>query len=187
MLYIMRHGRTDWNEVYKLQGSVDIPLNDSGRSMAIEAGEKYKDMHIDVCYCSPLSRARETAELVLKGRDVPIIEDSRLREMSFGVCEGVENVFEHPEIPAYKLFKDPINYVAPEGAETFEELYERTGEFMREVIKPELMKGRDILIVGHGAMNGSIIGRANNTPLEKFWDNLGRNCELTQIESSLIL
>ena len=49
MLYIMRHGRTDWNEMYKLQGSVDIPLNDTGRQMALEAGEKYQDMHIDVC------------------------------------------------------------------------------------------------------------------------------------------
>ena len=70
MLYIMRHGRTDWNEMYKLQGSVDIPLNDTGRQMALEAGEKYQDMHIDVCYCSPLSRARETAELVLKDREM---------------------------------------------------------------------------------------------------------------------
>ena len=50
MLYIMRHGQTDWNKVHRLQGSTDIPLNDEGRRMALEAGEKYKDLHIDVCY-----------------------------------------------------------------------------------------------------------------------------------------
>ena len=181
MLYIMRHGRTDWNEMYKLQGSVDIPLNDTGRQMALEAGEKYQDMHIDVCYCSPLSRARETAELVLKDRNVPIIVDTRLREMSFGICEGVRNVYEHPELPVYKLFKDPVNYIPPENGESFEELFARTGEFMEKVIEPQLAEGKDILIVGHGAMNGSIISRVRKTPLEKFWDNLGGNCELTQL------
>ena len=93
MLYIMRHGQTDWNKVHRLQGSTDIPLNDEGRRMALEAGKKYKDLHIDVCYCSPLKRAQETAELVLKGRDIPIITDDRLREMSFGLCEGEESVF----------------------------------------------------------------------------------------------
>lgn len=181
MLYIMRHGQTDWNKVHRLQGSTDIPLNDEGRRMALEAGEKYRDLHIDVCYCSPLKRAQETAELVLKGRDIPIITDDRLREMSFGVCEGEENVFEHPELPVYKLFKDPVNYIPPENAESFEELYARTGQFMEAVVRPELSKGRDVLIVGHGAMNGSIIGRVRNTPLNKFWDNLGGNCELTKL------
>ena len=72
MLYIIRHGKTDWNLKHKLQGRTDIPLNDEGRAMALEAGERYKDVHFDVCYCSPLIRARETAELLLKGRDVPI-------------------------------------------------------------------------------------------------------------------
>ena len=44
MLYIMRHGKTDWNAVHRLQGSEDIPLNDEGRQMAAEAREKYKDL-----------------------------------------------------------------------------------------------------------------------------------------------
>ena len=81
MLYIMRHGKTDWNLKYKLQGKTDIPLNDMGRQMAEEAHERYKDVHFDVCYCSPLRRARETAEIVLSGRDIPMIIDDRLAEM----------------------------------------------------------------------------------------------------------
>ena len=43
MLYIMRHGRTDWNDAYKLQGRTDIPLNDAGRRMAQEAAQRYRD------------------------------------------------------------------------------------------------------------------------------------------------
>ena len=49
MLYIMRHGKTDWNAVHRLQGSEDIPLNDEGRKMAAEAREKYKDLAFNSC------------------------------------------------------------------------------------------------------------------------------------------
>ena len=44
MFYILRHGRTDWNEEHRLQGEVDIPLNETGRQMAYDAAEKYKDI-----------------------------------------------------------------------------------------------------------------------------------------------
>ena len=69
MLYIMRHGKTDWNALHKLQGRTDIPLNDEGRLMASKAHEEYKSLNIDVCYCSPLIRAVETAQIVLKNRE----------------------------------------------------------------------------------------------------------------------
>ena len=78
MLYIMRHGRTDWNDLRKLQGRTDIPLNDAGREMADAARKEYADVRFDICFCSPLVRARETAEILLRGRDVPIIADDRL-------------------------------------------------------------------------------------------------------------
>ena len=65
MLYIIRHGKTDWNELHKLQGRTDIPLNESGRKMARDAGQRYKEINFDICFCSPLVRAMETAELLL--------------------------------------------------------------------------------------------------------------------------
>ena len=65
MLYIMRHGKTEWNAMHKLQGRMDIPLNEEGREMAEKAREEYKNLNIDICYCSPLVWAKETAEIVL--------------------------------------------------------------------------------------------------------------------------
>ena len=65
MLYIMRHGKTDWNAKHKLQGRTDIPLNEEGIQMAEQAKEKYKDVNFDICYCSPLVRPKQTAEIVL--------------------------------------------------------------------------------------------------------------------------
>lgn len=181
MLYIMRHGRTDWNADHLLQGHTDIPLNEEGRQMARDAREHYKNLHFDICYCSPLKRARETAEIFLEGSNTPIIPDIRLQEISFGKYEGIPHVTQKPDCPVYKLFKDTANYVADGGAETLESLYARSGAFLKEVIEPELAAGKDILIVAHGGMNCSIIGQYEHTPIANFWDNLQGNCELRKL------
>lgn len=182
MIYIMRHGKTVWNQLHKLQGSIDIPLNEQGREMAREARSKYPDLHFDICYCSPLSRARETAELFLAGSGTPIVLDDRLREMSFGDYEGTENVFEKPDCPVWKLFKDPTHYEAVDNAESFESLFRRTGEFIREVLIPADDAGKRILIVGHGAMSASILSQFRDVPLANFWDQLLGNCALEPID-----
>ena len=182
MLYIMRHGKTEWNARHKLQGRTDIPLNEEGRIMAENASKELENIHFDICYCSPLIRAKETAKIVLKGRDIPIITDDRVLEMSFGIYEGIENSFQIPNCPINVLFKEPANYITPvEGAESFEDLYSRTGEFLKEVVVPRLELGEDILIVGHGAMNSSIICQIQNIPIEKFWSAGLDNCKLMRL------
>lgn len=181
MLYIMRHGRTDWNVRHKLQGRTDIPLNDEGRMMAAEAGKQYSDIHFDICYSSPLERAKETAEIFLKGRNVPVYTDDRLVEMGFGVYEGIENSFAIDDCPINTLFKKPEKYVTVEGGESFEELFARTGEFIDNVVMPQVNSDKDILIVGHGAMNCSIIAKFRGTPLDKFWDGKTDNCQVVKL------
>ncbi len=81
LLYILRHGVTEWNALKRVQGRVDIPLAPTGERLAGLTGEAVKDIPFDICYSSPLIRARRTAELVLGGRaaSVPVILDKRLR------------------------------------------------------------------------------------------------------------
>ena len=181
MLYIIRHGKTDWNNRKKLQGQTDIPLNEEGRSMAKEAGKRYKDIHFDVCYCSPLVRAKETAGLLLEGRNVPVIYDDRLKEMSFGIYEGTEYVFEKPECPVRELFFHPENYKAEGDAERLEDLFARTGSFLDEVAYPQVKEGKDVLIVGHGAMNSSIICQVNHRTMADLWEVGIENCKLIKL------
>ena len=83
-LYIVRHGETQWTKERKIQGQVDIPLNEFGRTLAVKTARGLSDITFDLCYSSPLSRARETAELILEGRQTRIIEDARIAEMGFG-------------------------------------------------------------------------------------------------------
>lgn len=181
MLYIMRHGKTDWNVKRKLQGRIDIPLNEEGRRMAKEAGKEYRNIHFDICYCSPLIRAKETAEIVLKGRNIPIIIDERLKEMGFGIYEGIENSFDIPDCPINELFHHPESYQVVEGGESLEELYARTGAFLKEIVEPVLEQGKDILIVGHGAMNSCIVCQVKDIPVEKFWSTGIDNCKLMKL------
>ena len=182
MLYIMRHGKTEWNKKHKLQGRTDIPLCQEGIEMAEKAQEEYKDVHLDICYCSPLIRARKTAEIVLEGRNVPIIPDDRLMEMSFGKYEGIENSFEIPDCPINLLFYHPEQYTSSiGGAETLDELFKRTGEFLEEEVYPKLTEGKDILIVGHGAMNASIVCRVKNIPVAEFWSAGLDQCKMMKL------
>jgi probable phosphoglycerate mutase len=149
--------------------------------MAKAAGRACQDVHFDVCYCSPLIRARETAVLVLKDRDVPIIYDERLVEMSFGVYEGLANSFQIPDCPVNVLFKKPEQYEAVEGGESFTELFARTGAFLEERVYPALVENKDVLIIGHGAMNSSIVCQVKQIPLERFWEAGIENCKLMRL------
>lgn len=177
----MRHGKTDWNAKHKLQGRTDIPLNEEGIQMAEQAKEKYKDVNFDICYCSPLVRAKQTAEIVLEGRNIPIVYDDRLMEMCFGVYEGVTHPSQIEGSLIRKLFKDPANYPGVEDGETFDDLFARTGSFLKEVVQPQLDAGKDVIIVGHGAMDSSIVCQVQNIPLEKFWDAGIENCKLMKL------
>lgn len=178
----MRHGKTEWNKIHRLQGRTDIPLCDEGRMMAEEAHREYGNVHFDICYCSPLKRARETAEIVLKDRNIPIVYDERLQEMNFGEYEGTREVFKIPDCPIRVLFKEPEKYTeSVGGAESFEELYARTGEFLNEIVYPGLEEGKDILIVGHGAMNSCINAQIKNIPRAHFWDEGIEQCKLKRL------
>ena len=75
-IYFVRHGETDWNKDRKIQGQVNIALNEFGRHLARETAKGLKDIPFDVCFTSPLDRAKETAKIILEGREVPIIEDA---------------------------------------------------------------------------------------------------------------
>lgn len=181
MLYIIRHGKTDWNAKLKLQGRTDIPLNTEGIELAKAAKEDVNKLHFDVCYSSPLCRALDTAKILLEDTDTPIITDDRLIEMCFGEYEGIENTYHNPEYKIGVLFNNPEKYFPDKGAESLDELFERTGSFIEEVIKPGLEQNKDILIVGHGAMNCSIISQIKGYERKDFWKDMTGNCQLIRL------
>lgn len=184
-LYIVRHGETDWNKKRKLQGQVDIPLNEFGRHLAVETGKGLSDIPFSICISSPLKRALETAQLILEGRDVPIIADERIKEMAFGAWEGgccSEDGWNLPQ-EFHKFFEDPEHYRAPEGGEDFYSLRNRLSEFLSELYKKEELKDKNILITTHGAALCGILNIIKDQPVSQYWGKgVHKNCAVTEVE-----
>ncbi len=89
MFYVLRHGQTDWNAQARLQGSTDIPLNETGRAQARVAAEILDGLGITRIVASPLSRALETAQIVGAKLGLTPQIDARLIERNFGLFEGL--------------------------------------------------------------------------------------------------
>ena len=186
-LYFIRHGETDWNKERRLQGQADIPLNEFGRHLAVETGKGLADIPLDLCISSPLSRAKETAELILTGREVVFITDERIKEMGFGIYEGRCCGIEGWDLPDEfeKFFNDTENFEAPEGGEDFAMLKKRTGEFLIELYGREDLKDKSIMISTHGATLCALLNNIKGKPISEFWGSgVHKNCAVTEVDVS---
>ena len=145
-IYIVRHGETEANKNGYLQGWTDVPLNENGRFIAELTGRGLKDIRFDHCISSPLIRAKETAEILLResGNSVSISFDDRIKEMNFGSFEGM-SVRDEKLI---QFLKEPVvDYKFPDG-ESFQEVMKRTQEFLKELIAKD--DGKTYLVSTHG-------------------------------------
>lgn len=186
-IYMLRHGETDWNKGHRFQGRIDIPLNDYGRELAVVTRDNWPIIHYDRVYCSPLSRAVETARIVLEGR--PELEeirfDDRIIEFGFGVCEGgnIDEAGQNPEHPMYNLLHHPESYVPGEGGESFEQLVARGRAFFEDEIFPLEKQGvKNLLIVAHGALIRGLVCALGLKEVKDFWHVRYTNCCLTTID-----
>ena len=184
-IYFVRHGETDWNKERKIQGQVDIPLNEFGRHLARETAKGLRDVPFDVCFTSPLGRARETAEIILQGRDVPILEDKRILEMNFGVLEGKCCSKEGWDVPdSFQMFfDDPVHYQAPEGGEDFQAVRERTGDLLNWLFAQEQYRDSTVLVTTHGAAMAGLLNNLKKKPLAEYWGvGVHKNCGVTEVD-----
>lgn len=186
VIYLIRHGETDWNTVRLLQGATDIPLNQNGIEVAEITAEQLKDVPFDLIFTSPLSRARQTAEILRRDRNIPIIEEARLREISFGPYEGLccsRDNYSIPDPAFMNFFVDPGNYVPAEGAESIKHLCERTTEFLMEVVNNPEYEDKTILFSGHGAVVKGLLSSITITDLKDFWgQGVHKNCGVSILD-----
>ena len=141
MIYLVRHGQTDWNILKKLQGQRDEILNDNGRMQAENIAKEIEKLGITKIYTSDLKRAVETAEIINKNIGAEIIPDKRLREIDYGDFEG-RVVYDITE-EEWKIFNSSPDKL---HAESNEEVFQRIKSFFNELDD----KNESILIVTHG-------------------------------------
>ncbi|MFX3673585.1 MAG: histidine phosphatase family protein [Paenisporosarcina sp.] len=147
---LVRHGETDWNLLGKLQGRTDIPLNETGILQAEECSEFLKSSKLDVIITSPLNRAKQTAEILKKNFNVPLIEMEKFIERGYGDAEGM--LLEERD----SAFPDK-SYPNQENRVT---LNRRVMDGIQEINQRYF--GSKILLVAHGAVINAILADISN-------------------------
>jgi len=146
-LYLVRHGETDWNREHRIQGSTDIPLNDTGRGQAATTGRLLARRQWDAIVASPLSRAFETASLIARevGLGEPEIEPA-IVERNYGAAEGMTGV----EIDA--LYPDGTDVP---GRESREDVVARALPALIAIA--DRYPGQAVIVVSHGGVIRSVL------------------------------
>lgn len=138
----IRHGQTYWNKNGIMHGQYDIPLNDTGIKQSKIISEELKNEHFDICFSSPLSRAKKTAlQILIHHRNTKIIYDDRLKELSKGLLEG-------KHFNSEKMLKDEnINLLQKYNIESKNDFFNRVSDVLKYI--ESNYKGKKILIVAH--------------------------------------
>lgn len=185
-LLLVRHGETEWNRMSRFQGVKDIPLNENGRKQAEKASEFLKDVTIDFAVTSPLSRPKETAEIILKHHPhVNLTMKKDLEEISHGLWEGKlesEIEAEFPGLLAQWKTK-PETVQMPEG-ENLQQVWERAINAWHEIVKENLEEGKmkTGLVTAHDAINKVIICYLLGLKPANFWNIKQGNGAVTVVD-----
>lgn len=149
-LLVMRHGQTSWSVAGKHTGRTDVPLTDVGRQEARDAGLTLDGWSLQRAYSSPLSRARETAEIVAPPCGVTV--DPDLLEWDYGVFEGETTPQSRERIPGWSVWTHEMT-----GGESVDAVGERADRFLARV-EAEAPDG-NVVAFAHGHLLAILIAR----------------------------
>ncbi len=147
----IRHGETAWNVDTRIQGHLDIPLNDTGLWQARQLARALAGEPLSAIYASDLQRAHTTARAIAEATGAPLVPEPALRERSFGELEGrtfAEIEAELPEQARRWRQRDP--HFAPEGGETLVQLRERIAATTHRLAAQHT--GGLVVLVAHGGV-----------------------------------
>ncbi|MCF4113960.1 MULTISPECIES: histidine phosphatase family protein [Dethiosulfovibrio] len=180
-LLLLRHGQTDWNIAFKYQGSMDIPLNETGELQAEKTADRLNEWVPDVCLVSPLLRAFRTAEIVSErwrgGPELSVMDD--LREISFGAWEGM-SVGEVMDAYSgdYESWRNDPGSWTPPGGEPFEKVRERAKRVVSRVLSCDAER---VVAVTHGGLIRAIVASLFSLPDSSVWRFRLDNCAMVGV------
>ncbi|MGC5325438.1 histidine phosphatase family protein [Brevibacillus sp. SYSU BS000544] len=172
-LYLTRHGETEWNAQKRMQGRLDSALTKHGEEQAKRLGQRLHTHPLDVIYSSTSGRAVQTSQLIKGERDIPIILDANLQEMSFGRWEGMTyheiQSNDEPNASQYNHFWNNPHLFEPfNGGETFSDVEQRVLTVVKRIVQENY--GKSILLVSHAVVIKLILAFYEKTALEKLWE-----------------
>jgi probable phosphoglycerate mutase len=148
---LVRHGETAWNVEGRIQGHLDIPLNDIGLAQADAVGRRLRSESFDAIYSSDLIRAFRTASPVVNTPETDIAREARLRERNLGVLQGLTGYeAKDSQAAAWKVFKSRDPEMQLEAGESLGQFHRRAVDFIDEMLARHA--GQRILLVTHGGV-----------------------------------
>lgn len=150
-IFAIRHGETAWNRDTRIQGQLDIGLNERGRAQALAVAEALRGEPLAAIYSSDLERARDTAQAIANTTGAPLHLDVALRERAFGHFQGKtwdEIATNWPE-DAQRWRQRDLTF-APGGGESLPVLYERCVSAVERLAAAH--PGEAICVVAHGGV-----------------------------------
>ena len=161
----IRHGETAWNKDTRIQGHLDVPLNDTGHWQAQRAAESLRHEPVAAVYASDLSRAQQTAQAIAQTRTLPVDTHTGLRERSFGVFEGKTWAELEAGWPDAALaWRQRVPTFAPDGGENLLQLYARVTGTLSELAERHV--GEQIVVVAHGGVMDILYRAATRLDLQ---------------------
>ena len=168
MIYFVRHGQTDANMNKIIAGQQDVPLNEHGVEQAKETAVSLKDIKFDACFCSPLTRAKQTCAEILKyHKGLTPIYDDRLKARNYGQVEG------QPEsainFNRWKVGADD-QQTASLGIETIMDLYQRVADCFDEI--RDQYSDKNVLVIAHSCIGRIAAAYFNGMPTDYDFSTL---------------
>jgi broad specificity phosphatase PhoE len=180
-LYLVRHGRTDWNDKGRYQGQCDPPLNVLGLAQARELAEALREVPFAAVYSSDLVRARHTAQVLADAIGVPLRVDARLREIGLGEWAGqLVSAIRAGEPALFARWRSAPAAVRPPGGETVAELYARIAAALDDISRAH--PGKTVAVFTHGAAIAAVRCQVRGVPLDGIWTMLPENAAWEVVE-----
>lgn len=146
----VRHGKTHFNEINLTQGWCDSPLSQLGVKQVENMSLQLKDYCINKAYTSPLGRAVETSEIILQSHNIAPVYDKRLKEVNFGILEGINTQFVRELHVESSDWMDTLEMdYRPYKGEDLHSVITRQREVINDIVENS-QEDDTILVVGHG-------------------------------------
>ncbi|OEF97985.1 histidine phosphatase family protein [Desulfuribacillus alkaliarsenatis] len=189
-LILVRHGETEWNRLGKYQGHSDIALNDKGREQARMVGswmlnwQRGQQTEVLAIYTSDLARAIETGDVIRRMLGISnnnIFQDDRIRELSFGLWEGLTftEVYENYR-EQFDCWYNDTQMVKIPGGESIADMTQRSLELLKNLATDNKIDGT-IIVVTHGGTIKALLNHFDNR--YDLWDTTIKPGSITMISS----
>ena len=181
IIYLTRHGETEWNEKKLVQGHTDIPLNKKGVEQAKQLGRELKNIHFEAVFSSDLLRAKDSAKIIVLGKRLNIVLTNALRERFFGRFEGkpledlVKTIGE-----VMTVSKEEQKRLKIYDVENDDDILLRLLPFIKRVAAD--YSGKNVLMVTHGGLLRAFL-KFMEFKIPKYSDHPMKNTGYLIIES----